>query len=184
MNLQHRVLGLLIALLIRQPIAAADWPQFMRDSAHTGDAADENLRLPLGLVAQVKLDDAVLTSAAVVKGHAYVVDQMGCAYCIESRTGRIVWQHAPDGKRRSGSNTSSPCVVKGRVYFGTTRGTFHILNAEDGVLIKTLQIDSPIVSAPTFANDAVYFQPLDAVLRSIDLDGNERWRWDHYASYK
>jgi outer membrane protein assembly factor BamB len=171
-------------LLIRQPIAAADWPQFMRDSAHTGDAADENLRLPLGLVAQVKLDDAVLTSAAVVKGHAYVVDQMGCAYCIESRTGRIVWQHAPDGKRRSGSNTSSPCVVKGRVYFGTTRGTFHILNAEDGVLIKTLQIDSPIVSAPTFANDAVYFQPLDAVLRSIDLDGNERWRWDHYASYK
>src|SRR5262249_52695391 len=79
-----------------------------------------------------------------------------------------------------GSNTSSPCVVNGRVCFGTTAGTFHILDARDGKTLKTLRIGSPIYSAPTFANNTVYFQALDAVLRCHDLDGNERWRWDHY----
>ena len=40
-------------LLMTTPSAlAADWPQFMRDSAHTGNAEDEALKLPLGLVAR------------------------------------------------------------------------------------------------------------------------------------
>jgi len=79
---------------------AADWPQFMRDSAHTGDAADEALTLPLGLVAQVRLDDAAMTSPAVVGGLAYVVDQMGTAYCIDPR-GRL--PHLPRGHPTGGS---------------------------------------------------------------------------------
>jgi outer membrane protein assembly factor BamB len=162
----------------------ADWPQFMRDAGHTGYAAQETLRLPLGLVAQVKLKDAVLTSAAIVLGRAYVVDQMGSAYCIEPHSGRIVWEAAPDGAQAMGSNTSSPCVARGRVFYGTTAGTLHILDAQSGKLIKTLRIGAPIVSPPTLANDAIYFQALDAVLRCHDLDGNERWRWDHYQRYQ
>jgi outer membrane protein assembly factor BamB len=163
---------------------AADWPQFMRNAAHTGDAPDEALRLPLGLVAQIKLDDAVMTSAAVVGGRVFVVDQMGAAYAIDPRAGKILWKTAPDGPRAMGSNTSSPCVAQNRVYYGTTAGTFHVLDARDGKVIKTLPIGSPIVSAPTFANNAIYFQALDAVLRCHDLDGNERWRWDHYSTYR
>ena len=156
----------------------------MRDSTHSGDAVDEKLRLPLGLAAHVKLEYAVLTSAAVVKGRVYVVDQMGTAYCIDPKAGKIIWQAAPDGVRAMGSNTSSPCVVADRVYFGTTAGNFHILDARNGKVVKTLAIGAPIVSAPTFANRAIYFQAIDAVLRCHDLDGNERWRWDHYARYK
>ena len=118
---------------------AADWPQFMRNPAHTGDAADEELRLPLGLVAQVRLDDAVMTSPAVVGGRAYVVDQMGTAYCIDARAGRIVWKASPDAAGAMGANTSSPCVAQGRVCFGTTAGNFHILDARDGKVVKTLE---------------------------------------------
>ncbi|MBI3822779.1 MAG: PQQ-binding-like beta-propeller repeat protein, partial [Planctomycetes bacterium] len=187
--MQRTLVCSLIAVLVatvgdRSMVAAADWPQFMHNAAHTGDAADEALRLPLGLAAQVKLDDAVLTSAAVVQGRAYVVDQMGTAYCIDVRAGKIIWKQAPDGAQAMGSNTSSPCVAHGRVYFGTTAGAFHILDAKNGDVVKTLRIGAPIVSAPTFANGAVYFQALDAVLRCHDLDGNERWRWDHYARYQ
>jgi outer membrane protein assembly factor BamB len=183
----HRLatnLCLALGLCLPQSTQAADWPQFMRNAAHTGNAADEELRLPLGLVAQVPLDDAVLTSAAVVGGRAYVVDQMGTAYCLDARTGKLLWKTAPDGANATGSNTSSPCVVEGRVYYGTTAGTFHILDATDGKRIKSLPIGSPIVSAPTFANQAIYFQALDAVLRCCDLDGRDRWAWDHYARYQ
>src|SRR5258705_12286854 len=97
--------------LSRSPVAAADWPQFMHNAAHTGDVPEEALQLPLGLVAQVRLDDAVMTSAAVVNGRAYVVDQMGAAYAIDPRAGRILWKTAPDGPRAMGSNTASPCIA-------------------------------------------------------------------------
>jgi outer membrane protein assembly factor BamB len=173
-----------LTIALANAAVAADWPQFMRNANHTGDAADETLRLPLGLVAQVRLDDAVLTAPAVVAGRAYVVDQMGTAYCIDSRAGRIVWKATPDGASAMGANTSSPCVANGRVYFGTTAGAFHILNASDGAVINTLKIGMPIVSAPTFANGRIYFQALDAVLRCLDADGKERWKWDHFAQYK
>lgn len=163
---------------------AADWPQFMRNSAHTGDAADEELQLPLGLVAQARLDDAVMTSPAVVGGRAYVVDQMGTAYCIDVPAGRIVWKASPDAARAMGSNTSSPCVAQGRVCFGTTAGNLHILDAREGKVVRTLNVGSPILSAPTFADGSVYFQALDAALRCVDLDGKQRWQWDHYVRFQ
>lgn len=179
-----RVLCAAIALCFTASLASGDWPQFMRNSAHTGDAADETLRWPLKLVAQVKLDDAVVSSPAVVDGRAYVVDQMGTAYCIDPRASEIVWQTSPDGKQAMGYNTSSPCVTKGRVYFGTTAGEFHILNAVDGTVVKSLHIGAPIISSSTLAEGVVYFQALDAVLRCIDLDGRLMWTWDHYARYR
>jgi len=108
---------------------------------------------------------------------------MGTAYCVEVRAGRIVWKVSPDGDKAMGSNTSSPCVAKGRMYFGTTAGNFHILDCKDGKTVKTLAIGMPVISSPTFANDAIYFQALDAVLRCLDLDGNEKWKWDHYKRY-
>ena len=83
-----------------------------------------------------------------------------------------------------GSNTSSPCVVKGRVYYGTTAGNLHVLNATDGKPVKTVEVGSPIISAITHANDSVYFQAMDAVVRCLDLEGNEKWTWDHYRRYK
>lgn len=175
---------LALAILFVGAVAtASDWPQFMRDASHTGDAADEALAMPLGLVAQVKLDDAVMTTPAVVGGLAFVVDQMGTAYCIDPQAGKVVWKIAPDGTRAMGFNTSSPCVARGRMYYGTTAGTFHILDCKNGRTIKTIAIGMPIISAPTFANDRIYFQALDAVVQCLDLDGNEKWTWDHYKRY-
>jgi outer membrane protein assembly factor BamB len=183
--MKNTIVGLCTALLLHpSSLQATDWPQFMRTSQHTGDASDESLTLPLRLAAQIKLGDAIMTSPAVVGGLVYVVDQMGTAYCIEPASGRIVWKAAPDGAAAMGSNTSSPCVAKGRVYYGTTAGTLHILDAKDGKVVKTLNVGAPVVSAPTFANDSIYFQALDAILRCLDLDGNERWKWGHYARYQ
>jgi len=162
---------------------AADWPQFMRTADHAGDAADEALQLPLGLVAQVRLDDAIMASPAVVSGLAYVVDQMGAAYCVDPRAGRILWKAAPDAERAKGSNTSSPCVVGGRMCFGTTAGMLHFLNAADGRVVKSADVGAPVVSAVTSANGRVYLQVLDAVVRCFDADGNELWAWDHYKRY-
>lgn len=177
-------LAFLVACSAIGEVTFADWPQFMRGPERTGDAASESISLPLGLASCIKLEDAVTTSPAVVEGHVYVVDQMGTAYCLDAAANRIVWRAAPDGDRACGSNTSSPCVVNGRVYYGTTAGRFHILGAASGNLHQTIEVGWPVTGSPTAANDSIYFQDLGAVVHCLDLDGKERWRWDHYKEYK
>ena len=175
------------AVVCRFPVdrtLADDWPQFMRSASHSGDAADAELQPPLKLSVCIQLGDAVTTAPAVVNGRVYVVDQMGTAYCIDSAANRIVWMSAPDGKSAMGGNTSSVCVAGERVYFGTTAGQFHVLDIDNGQVIKTRNIGSPILGSATWANNSVYFQSLDAVLHCLDADGKERWRWDHYQTYQ
>ena len=165
-----------VCVLATRPSPAQDWPQFMRDARRSGDAPEETLRLPLKLSARVDLGDVVMASPAVVGDSAFVVDQMGTAARVAWRTGRIVWKASPDGDRAMGSNTSSPCVAGGRVYFGTTAGTFHVLDAETGRTIKTVDVGWPIVASPAFANESIYVQTVGAVVHCFDLDGDERWR--------
>jgi outer membrane protein assembly factor BamB len=166
------------------PTQAADWPQFMRRPQHAGDAADESLRLPLGLATTVKLDDAATTAPAVVGGRVYVVDQMGTAYCIDPKASRILWKAAPDGDRACGANTSSPCVLNGCVYYGTTAGRLHILEAATGKVQKSIDVGWPVTGSPTGANDSIYFQDLGGIVHCLVADGSERWRWEHYKQYE
>ena len=186
MHRAGRLLAIILFMLLgaARGASAADWPQFMHDAARTGDADDEVLKLPLGLLAQVRLEDAVTTSPAVVGGKVYVVDQMGTAYCIDPRAGRVLWKKNPDGEKAMGANTSSPCVAGGRVCYGTTAGSFHILDARDGKVVKTIPLGWPVIASPVYANDSIYVQTLGGVVHCLDLDGKERWRWDHYKRYK
>ena len=118
----------------------ADWTQYMRDAAHTADAHDERLSLPLHLAARVTLDDAVLSSPAVVGGQVYVVDQMGSAYCVDPQRAATVWKTQPPGSDTVGGNTSSPCVIGGKMAYGTTAGNFYLLDAKTGKVLRTVKL--------------------------------------------
>ena len=160
---------------------AADWPQYMRDAAHTAAAPDERLSLPLHLAARVSLDDAVLTSPVVSSGRVYVVDQMGCAYCVDPDGPAIVWKTHPRGVNAVGGNTSSPCVIEGRLAYGTTAGNFYLLDATTGEILRKIEFDHAILGAITAANRRYYLQTLDGVIHCLGLNGDTRWRYDPYA---
>lgn len=182
-----RILAAALLLLPASPSRpqdrSSDWPQFMRVPEHTGDAPAETLAFPLGLVAQVPLEDAVLAAPAVAGDRAYVVDQMGTATAIEWRTGRIVWKASPDGDRAMGSNTSSPCLAGDRLVYGTTAGNLHLLDAATGRTVRSIALGWPVTGSPTHANGSIYLQTLGAVVHAFDLEGRERWRWDHYKRF-
>ena len=98
----------LLALPAPRAVWPADWPQFMRTAEHTADAAEESLRLPLGLATCVRLDHAVTTSPAVAGGKVYVVDQMGTAYAsIRQRTGSC-GSRLPTGSRPGAGTRRRP----------------------------------------------------------------------------
>lgn len=178
------VLGSLLGMTAAGQAGSTDWPQFMRNPQHTGDASEEALKLPLGLATAVQLDDAVTTSPAVVSGKVYVVDQMGTAYAIDPVANRIDWKASPDGEQAMGGNTSSPAVYRGRMIFATTAGKLHILDVKDGRTITSVDLGWPVTGAVTVANEHIYLQTLGAVVHCFDLDGKEIWRWDHYRNYK
>lgn len=173
------VMVLILSVFSPLPQAyGSDSPQFMRNSENNGNAPDEQLAMPLNLIAQIKLDDVVMNSPAIVDDLVYVVDQMGKAYCIDPNADpKILWKSAPEGNTAYGSNTASPCVANGKLYFATTTGNVHILDAANGNLTRTVSFGSSIVSGPTYANDSFYFQTLDAIVHCLDSDGNERWQW-------
>src|SRR5262249_7712894 len=82
------------------------------------------------------------------------------------------------------ANTSSVCVAKGRLYYGTTAGRVHVLDADSGKVRKTVEVEWPVTGSLTCADGSLYFSDLGAVVHCLDADGNERWRHDHYKVYK
>lgn len=174
----------LVACGLAGAVIANDWPQFMRDAQRTGDAAEQRLRFPLGCVTAVPLDDAILTSPAVVNGVVYVVDQMGTAYAIDPIANHVLWQINPDGPAAMGANTSSPAIAARRMIFGTTAGNLHLLDIRDGSRHKSIDLGAPVTGSVSVANNRIYLQTLASVVYCFDLDGNLQWTWDHYKRYR
>ena len=104
-NIFTQVVVMVLLAFTVAPVHGIDWPQFLCNAQHNGDAREEQLDLPLYLNAQIELDDAVLSSPVIVTGRIYVVDQMGTAYGIDLKTGLIAWKTAPEGSNTFGSNT-------------------------------------------------------------------------------
>jgi hypothetical protein len=177
----YGILATFAVALIGTASRAADWPQYMRDACHMADARDERLKLPLHVAASVRLDDAVLTSPDIVAGRAYVVDQMGSAYCIDPQQASIVWNTDPPGASAVGGNTSSPCVIGGKMAYGTTAGNFFLLAVKTGDVLNVVTMNQPILGAIAAANERFYLQTLDGVIHCLDADGELCWRFDPYA---
>jgi outer membrane protein assembly factor BamB len=117
-----------VCLLLPVQDTAGDWPQFMRTAEHRGDAAGETLALPLGLEARVALDDAVLSSPAVVGGRA---DGQGETAAIDAASGRVLWRstEAHCGYR------GTPSTRDGRVYPSGWDLPLACVSAADGTVV-------------------------------------------------
>ena len=150
------VVGVFLSSLIREATAiAAGCPSSCGDAAHTGDAADETLQLPLGLVAQVKarrrrVDLRRRWSRAAPTSSIRWARPTASTRAPDRSSGRL----RPTARRRWAPTPPRPCVVeRPRLLTARPPAPFTSSTPKDGKVIKTLHIGSPIVSAPTFAND-------------------------------
>ena len=163
---------------------ASDWPQFMKTASHTGDACDEQLQMPLELGGP---DTTRRRDIDVARGGWREGVRGG------SNGNRVLC--GPECRSRSSGNRRRRETLRSarirlrhasrqeRSSYGTTAGNLHILDAGSGATIKTIAFGQPILGSITLANDSIYLQTLDAVVHCLDLDGNPRWRWDHYNVY-
>ncbi|MGE3806472.1 MAG: PQQ-binding-like beta-propeller repeat protein [Gemmataceae bacterium] len=177
-TLLRTLLGLVIVLAGNAAARAEDWPQFKFDTRHSGNVPARELTTPLGLVGAVPMSDALLASPIVVAGRIYVVDASGMAACIDAKTLEVIWQVPGKGGARNCNNVSAPAFAKDRIHFGTTGGTYYVLDAKNGNLLKEIATGDPIFSTPVVGENRVYFCTLGARCYAVDFDGNIAWTWD------
>jgi outer membrane protein assembly factor BamB len=174
-------IALTVAILVTAASApgnAEDWLQARFDGRRSGDASERTLALPLGLIAAAPLSDAVLASPVVSGGRVYAVDGSGVAWCFEADTLSPVWKFESPGGKANCNNVCSPAVVGRFVHFGTMGGSYYVLEAESGKLVRKIETGDPIFGAPAVGGDRAYFATLGSRVYAVKPDGIVCWMWD------
>src|SRR5687767_7057348 len=88
----YRHFLLSMACLLAFRVSAEDWPQFMFNAQHSGNAAAYDIS-PEGFVvkATAAMKDGIYTSPVVADGKVYVVDGSGYVACFDAATLKEVW---------------------------------------------------------------------------------------------
>jgi len=78
----------------------------------------------------------------------------------------------------NGAVISSPAVVGGAVYFGSTDHNLCAVDAASGKLEWKFKTQSRVTSSPAVANGMIYFESYDGNLYVLDAtSGKEKWRF-------
>jgi outer membrane protein assembly factor BamB len=136
------------------------------------------LETPLGLIAAIPLTDAGFASPVVSQGKIFVVDGSGVVFAIDATTLEVVWRFATRGGPGNCNNVAAPAVVGNYVHVGTMAGRYYVLDRDHGSVIKEIDCQEPVFSAPVIGEDRVYFATLGARVFAVAPDGEVAWTWD------
>lgn len=170
---------MIVPLLLACLAVQDGWTQAKFDARRSGNVADRDVEESLGLLAAVPMSDAVLTSPVIARGKIYVVDAAGKATCVDATTFKVVWQYESRGGPANCNNVSSPALIGSRLHFGTMAGSWIVLDAERGTLVRELRVGEPILSSALVANGRVYFATLGSRVHALAPDGTLQWSWDY-----
>jgi outer membrane protein assembly factor BamB len=135
------------------------WTQFGHDTAHTNYQPNDNSLTKvvspgknqrLGVAWAFPTHAPVASSPAVVNQVAYVGNQAGSLYAVDTHTGGSVWKYATGG-----AVTSSPAVDRGLVIVGSGSNVVAV-NQLSGTLTWSTLSGGTIESSPAVSGGVVY----------------------------
>ncbi|MCA9226176.1 MAG: PQQ-like beta-propeller repeat protein, partial [Planctomycetales bacterium] len=174
-------LAILTACIVLAPAflnAQNDWPQLLSGPRRSGNVPDLTLPTNLGLARAIPMTDAIFTSPVVSDGMVYVLDGSGVVFAVDTDTLDVRWKFETRGGLGNCNNVASPAVVGDYLHVGTTAGYYYVLDKRTGALVKEIDCEEPIYSAPAVGKDRVYFATLGARVYCLDPDHKQHWTWD------
>ncbi|QDU27154.1 outer membrane biogenesis protein BamB [Anatilimnocola aggregata] len=170
---------LLVVLCCATVAAAADqWPQLQGDSLRSGNHPETVLPAKLGLVGAVPLTDGIYAAPVIADGKVYAIDGAGVVTCLDASSLKVLWTFATRGGAGNCNNVAAPAISGKYLHVGTTAGYYYVLDRESGEVVRELDCQEPIFSAPAAGNGRVYFATLGAQVYAVEPDGTLVWTWD------
>jgi outer membrane protein assembly factor BamB len=158
--------------------AADSWPQLQGDALRSGNAPAVELPEKLGLLGAVALTDGIYASPVVADGQVYVIDGAGVVSCVDAKTLEVRWKFATRGGAGNCNNVAAPAISGPYLHVGTTAGYYYVLKRDSGEVVREIDCQEPIFSAPAVGKDRVYFATLGAQIYAVEPDGKTVWTWD------
>jgi len=116
------------------------------DATRTGDITDD------GEVWSYPLQRHCCSTPSIHDGLVFVADCGRFIHCVDAGTGKPYWTH-----KTGGEIWGSTLVADGKLYIGTRRGDFLVLDASRNKrVISSIKLDSPIHGTPIAANGVLY----------------------------
>ncbi len=171
-----KYLGLGLVLLLPANLLAAS--QLLGNAQRSGDVSQVEVPQWMGLIAAVPLTDGIYASPVVGNGKVFVMDGSGVVFAIDAKTHKVAWKFATKGGVGNCNNVATPAVAGNFLHVGTTAGYYYVLNCETGKLVKEIDCQEPIFSAPAVGKERVYFATLGAQVYAVNPDGELAWTWD------
>lgn len=124
-----------------------------------------------------KTAGAVNSSVALNKARVYVGSNGGSVYCIDEKTGEMVWEtKVKEVEKRARKHFTTPTIQNGHLYVGSANKRFYCLNLIDGKIIWEYKADDWIRSRPVVTPQGIMFASVSGKLYCIDKKGKLKWR--------
>lgn len=155
------------------------WPQLLGSALRSGNAPDAELPEKVSLLAAVPLTDGIYSSPVVADGQVYVIDGSGVVCAINAKTFNVDWKFATRGGAGNVNNVAAPAVCGPYLHVGTTAGYYYVLDRRTGDVVREIDCQDAIFSAPAVGEDnRVYFATLGARVYAVEPQGKVVWKWD------
>ncbi|HKP13405.1 MAG TPA: PQQ-binding-like beta-propeller repeat protein, partial [Blastocatellia bacterium] len=178
--------------------AAAEWPMYQRDAAHTGYAAASRINAgnvtDLNQAWSYQTGGIVTATPVVSNGMVYAGSWDGRMYALREGDGQLVWSldagQATDNCGATYGIDSTAAVVNGRLYFGAADCSMYSVNAANGNVVWRKQLGDAaqgwhLWSSPLVFDGKVYVGLAShcdhpcvrgVVICLSAADGSELWR--------
>jgi outer membrane protein assembly factor BamB len=162
-----------------EPEPTPVWPLFRGDLARTGQSVapplvQPRIRWKTRVGIQSWLNAPALAGPRLVVGSSGDVwnkpDPKDGVYCLETRTGKILWHHPFEG------DANGVAVAFGRVIATSDDGHAYALDLPTGKLLWKAKGEGKVYSHPLVFGDVVVVGDAGGNLRGLRLDsGEQRW---------
>jgi len=139
----------------------------------------------------------IASTPAIAKDIVYVLSRDGYFYAINLYDGSVRWRFATLGEHYFSAHgmygwpltekpvvdpwdfyLSSPIVVAGKVYFGSSDEHIYALDAQTGALQWRFKTGGVVHSSPAYGDGKIIVGSWDSAIYALDVDtGKEIWRY-------
>ena len=142
-------------------------------------------------------EGAIASTPAVADGRVYFLSRDGFVNALDQYSGKLLWRFATGGEKRFAAvggygmpasagpvpdpwdfYASSPLVVNGLVYVGSSDHHVYALKADSGELQWQFNAGAPVHSSPAYADGTIVIGTWGTRLYALDAQtGAERWHF-------